>query len=243
MSYCLSIHTDDGLILCTSSCASSSHITSSHMHRFIWPDNRFITILSSGHQHTVEAVLSAIRKDLNQQAGTNLLNTCSLDETADYVATISSQAQNNLIQKKYKPIDCEATFIVAGQIFNQKMETLLIYTQGNYIHEPNTSPFLQIGERKYGKPILDRMAKRHTDLATAARCALVSVDSTIRGNPDACLPVELLIYKNNSLKMSHYLKLDENNPFFENISTVWSNGITTAIDHLPKFDWEIQINK
>lgn len=237
MSYCLSIHTDEGLVLCASTWAGDSK--DSQMHRFVWPDNRFIIILSSGYQITIEAVLDKLRKDLNQQKVTNLLNTSNLDETADYIANISTQVQKNLKKQGPRSLNYEATFIVAGQISDQNMGTLLIYAQGNYIHEPTTSPFLQLGERKYGKPILDRVAKRHTDLATATRCALVSVDSTLRSQKSHNFKTELLVYKNNTLEISAYLILDENNAFFKNISEAWDNGIVSALDHLPKFDWEI----
>lgn len=237
MSYCLSIHTNEGLVLCASSWANNSK--NSRMHRFVWPDNRFIIILSSGYQTTIDKVLNKLRKDLNQQKVTNLLNTNNLDETADYIATISTQVQKNLKKQGPRSLNCEATFIVAGQIRNQNMGTLLIYAQGNYIHEPTTSPFLQLGERKYGKPILDRVAKRHTELATVARCALVSVDSTLRSKKTTNFQTELLVYKNNSLEISTYLTLDENNTFFKNVSEAWDNGIVSALNHLPKFDWEI----
>lgn len=237
MSYCLSIHTDEGLVLCASSWANNS--INSHMHRFVWPDNRFIVILSTGYQITIEAVLNKLRKDLNQQKVTNLLNTNSLDETADYIATISTQVQKSLKKQGPRSLNCEANFIVAGQLRNQNMGTLLIYAQGNYIHEPNTSPFLQLGERKYGKPILDRVAKRHTELETAAHCALVSVDSTLRSKKSTSFQTELLVYKNNTLEISGNLTLDENNTFFKNVSEAWDVGVVSALNHLPKFDWEI----
>jgi putative proteasome-type protease len=239
MSYCLSIQTIDGLILCASAYTNNNKYSStSHMHRFVWPDNRFITILSSGYQNTIDAVLIKIHKDLNQKTAINLLNTSSLDETADYIAAISTQVQTELAQKNHQSVNYGANFIVAGQIHNQNMGTLLIYAQGNYIHEPSTSPFLQIGETKYGKPILDRMAKRHTDLAIAARCALVSVDSTIRSKTSTHFQTELLIYKNNCFEMGAYLLLDEQNAFFKSLSQAWDYGVVTALNRLPKFAWE-----
>jgi putative proteasome-type protease len=210
----------------------------SNMQRFIWPGNRFIIILSSGNQQTIDAVIDKVRQDLNTQALTNLLTTNSLDETTDYIAAISVKQQKALIKKYGKSQNFDANFIVAGQIFNKKMETLLIYAQGNYIHEPNTSPFLQIGEIKFGKPILDRIIKREVNLNTAAHCALVSIDSTIRSNPIAKMQTELVIYKRDSLEMDAYLMLDENSAFFNNTSTLWDQGITAALEELPRFYWE-----
>lgn len=241
MSYCLSIQTDEGLVLCTASWGSNSSNT--QMHRFVWPGNRFICILYSGNQITIDAVLNKLRKDLNQHTVTNLLNINSLDETADYIAVISKQAQNKLMQQGAQTVNYEACFIVAGQIHNQRMATMLIYAQGHYIHEPIASPFLQIGETKYGKPILDRLTKRNTTLATAAKCALVSVDSTLRSNTQANFQTELLVYKRNSLEICTYLTLDKHHAFFKDISATWDCGIINALNHLPKFDWEVQINE
>ncbi len=241
MSYCLSINTHEGLVLCAASFSptyADKPRLSSNMQRFIWPGNRMITILSSGNQRTIDAVFKHIQQDLIQQAPLTLLTANSLNEVSDYIASISAQQQNALMQLADKETPTAANFIVAGQINNQKMETLLIYAEGNFIHESNDSPFLQIGEMKFGKPILDRIIKRNISLNTAAYAALVSVDSTIRSNPTATMQTELLLYNNNSLAMSHYLLLDENSAFFNNMSSAWSKGVTTALDSLPRFFWE-----
>ena len=241
MSYCLSINTDEGLVLCSASFAPSAldnKTIHSNMQRFVWPGNRFITIQYSGNQLTIDAVLNKIRQDLNSHATTNLLTTSNLNETVDYIADISVKQQKALLKKHGKSQIYDANFIVAGQIQNKAMETLLIYAQGNYIHEPNSSPFLQIGEIKFGKPILDRIIKRDVSLNTAAHCALVSVDSTIKSNPIAKMQTELVIYKRDSLEMNAYLLLDENSDFFKNTSSLWDQGITSALEGLPHFYWE-----
>lgn len=241
MPYCLSINTNEGLVVCTYSYASANddnNAISKCMHRFAWPGNRFIVILSAGNLTTIDAVLDKIHQDLDQQSSTNLLSYNSLNEIADYLADISVQQQKYLNRRFEKAQDYSANFIVAGQIINKKIETLLVYAEGNYIHEPYTSPFLQIGEIKYGKPILDRIIKPNLSLNTAAHCALVSVDSTMRSNPPAKMKTELVLYKNNSLAMSAHLKLDENSRFFKKTAKVWGEGIISAIEKLPHFYWE-----
>jgi len=241
VSYCLSINTHAGLVLCAATFASdeTDNKASPCMHRFIWDGNRFITILSSGNQTTVDNVLNKIHQDLNNHSSQNLLTTNSINETVDYIAAISVKQQKTLIEKHGKSKGFDANFIVSGQINQKKMETLLVYAQGNYIHESNASPFLQIGEIKFGKPILDRIIKRSVDLNTASHCAIVSVDSTVRSHTNKKVKLELLIYKRNSLAVSHHLILDENSDFFKNTSTAWSEGITNAIARLPNFSWEI----
>ena len=241
MTYCLSIHTDEGLVLCASSVVALSKDSvqpATNMQRFIWPGDRLITILSSGNQKTIDGVLNKIRQDLNKQSPATLLTANSLDEIADYIAAISVQQQKDLVNRLGEGEPYDANFIVAGQIANKQMATLLIYAQGNFIHEPISSPFLQIGEIKYGKPILDRIIKRDTNLNTAAHSALVSVDSTIRSNPSSEMKIELMIYKKNSLEMSAYLLLDNNNAYFNDTSASWNQGIINALESLPKFYWE-----
>jgi putative proteasome-type protease len=242
VSYCFSIHTNEGLVLCASSFSTSNldqPQMRSYMERFIWPENRFITILSSGNNQTIARVIDKIRKDLKNQSTINLLTAHNLDEITDYIAALSVKAQKELITKYGKSQIYDANFIVAGQIHHQKMETMLIYKEGNYIHEPYTSPFLQIGEAKFGKPILDRIIKRSVNVNTAAHCALVSVDSSIRSNPSKTMKTELLIYKKDSYEIAHYLLLDETSDFFKNMSESWSKGLDQALENLPNFYWEI----
>lgn len=246
VSYCLSINTHEGLVLCAASFSATytdKERLSSNMQRFIWPGNRMITILSSGNQLTIDGVLKQIQQDLRQHATRNLLTANSLNEVSDYIASISVQQQNAHMQSADKYTSSAANFIVAGQIGNTQMETLLIYAEGNFIHESHDSPFLQIGDMKFGKPILDRIIKRNISLNTAAHAALVSVDSTIRGNPTVTMQAELLLYKNNSLATSHYLLLNENSQFFNQMSSAWSKGVTTALDSLPRFSWENEKSK
>ena len=104
--------------------------------------------------------------------------------------------------------------------------------------ESEEHPNLQIGEIKYGKPILDRVIKRDTLLERAGRCALVSMNSTVRSNLTVAPPIELLIYDTGSLNFSHQLCLSEEDPFAKQLSESWNKGLVTALQNLPKFYWE-----
>ena len=241
MTYCLAIHANDGLVLCSDSRTNSGSddvSVYSKMHRFVWVGNRLITIMSSGNLATTQAVISKIRQDLNQHAIISLLSVINLHEAADYIATISAEVQKNQASRDAQKRNYEATFILAGQIGTQAMETLLIYPQGNFIYESDVYPFLQIGEIKYGKPILDRVAKRDISLEAAARCALVSMNSTIRSNLTVGPPVELLIYKKDALMMSTYMSLTDKDDFAKKLSASWDNGLKQALESLPRFSWE-----
>jgi putative proteasome-type protease len=242
MTYCLAINTNEGLVLCSDSRTNAGFdnvSTYSKMHTFSWLGNRFITILSSGNLATTQFVLKKVRADLDNATLPNLLSVSTMHEVAEYIASISSNIQKTHLVRDSGSVNFEATFIVAGQIGSTSPETLLIYPQGNFINESNEHPYLQIGEIKYGKPILDRIITRGTNLNRAARCALVSMNSTIRSNLTVGPPVELLIYERNSLNSGRYLHMAENDAFAKQLSEAWHDGLTSALLSLPRFEWEL----
>lgn len=241
MTYCLAINTDTGFVLCSDSRTNAgfdSISVYSKMHAFVWPNNRVFALLSAGNLATTQLVVKRIKADLESGANPNLLAVNSMQEAADYVATISTSVQNLHVVRDTGSTSFEATFILAGQIGAARHETLMIYPQGNYIHESGEHPFLQIGEVKYGKPILDRVIKRGTQLEAAARCAMVSMNSTVRSNLTVGPPIDLLIYEKDSLNFTHQLCMTEDDPFAKQVSEVWNKGLVSALENLPRFYWE-----
>ncbi|MDH2915456.1 MAG: peptidase [Gallionella sp.] len=241
MTYCLAINTDTGFVLCSDSRTNAGFdniSTYSKMHTFVWPNNRVFALLSAGNLATTQLVVKRIKADLDNGAIPNLLSVNNMQEAADYIATVSMSVQNLHVVRDTGNNSFEATFILAGQIGVSRHETLMIYPQGNYIHESDAHPFLQIGEIKYGKPILDRVIKRDTQLDPAARCALVSMNSTVRSNLTVGAPIDLLIYEKGSLNFSHQLCLSEEDPFAKQLSEAWNKGLVSALDNLPRFYWE-----
>jgi putative proteasome-type protease len=241
MTYCLSINTKQGLVLCSDSRTNAGFdnvSTYNKMHTFSWLNNRFFTIMSSGNLATTQLVLKKIRSDLDSGTVPNLLSVNTMQEATDYVANISTNVQSLHVVRDTGSTNFEATFIMAGQIGTQPPETSLIYPQGNYICESDEHPYLQIGEIKYGKPILDRVINRDTDLNHAARCALVSMNSTIRSNLTVGPPIDLVIYERDSLTSGRTLHLTENDPFAKQLSEAWNAGLAKALQELPRFEWE-----
>lgn len=244
MTYCLAINTNQGLVLCSDSRTNAGfdNVSSyNKMHTFSWDNNRFFTLMSSGNLATTQLVLKKIRTDIANNNTPSLLSVNSMQEAADYVAEISTNLQNLHVVRDSGSTNFEATFIIAGQIALQKPETLLIYPQGNYIYESDEHPYLQIGEIKYGKPILDRVINRDTFLERAARCALVSMNSTIRSNLTVGPPIDLLIYEKDSLNGGRKLHFTEDDPFAKSISEAWNAGLIHALQSLPRFEWEDQV--
>ena len=241
MTYCLAINVDEGLVFCSDSRTNAgvdNVSVYSKMRTFCWPGDRLFVLLSAGNLATTQAVVKKINGDIPNGLVPNLLSVKTIEEAADYIGMISTQVQRTHTSRDTATTNFEATFIFGGQIGDQPPEIFMVYPQGNYIHESTNHPFLQIGEIKYGKPILDRVIKRDTDLNRAARCALVSMNSTIRSNVTVGPPIELLIYERDSLREGRHCQYTEDNPFARELSERWNKGLLLALENLPRFPWE-----
>ncbi|WP_035384647.1 peptidase [Ferriphaselus sp. R-1] len=241
MTYCIAINTDQGLVFCSDSRTNAGFdniSVYSKMHTFVWPGDRFFVLLSSGNLATTQSVVKRLWGDIEAERFPSLRTVPNMHQASDYIATVSAAVQRQHMERDHAATNFEATFIFGGQIGADKPETLLIYAQGNYIHESDEHPFLQIGETKYGKPILDRVIKRHTLLSDAARCALVSMNSTVRSNLTVGPPVELLTYRRDSLDFGQRTVLTENDPFAKQLAEAWNHGLLLALENLPRFPWE-----
>jgi putative proteasome-type protease len=243
MTYCLAIKVNTGIVFASDSRTNAGvdYVrTYSKMHTYSWAGDRSLVILTSGNLATSQGVINRIDHDLNDSKNRFNLKTASqLYEVAHYIGTLNQQEQaehGKAFKENRKAL--QATFIVGGQIAGQESDVYLIYPEGNYITVSPENPFMQIGEEKYGKPILDRVITEDTSLNDAARCALVSLDSTMRSNVSVGPPLELAIYENNTLAEPKYLKVDLDTPFFKDIQQSWSQGLHDAFTNLPRFEWE-----
>lgn len=241
MTYCVAINIDQGLVFCSDSRTNGgfdNFSVYSKMHSFVWPGERTFTLLSAGNLATTQSVVKRLWSDIENAAPVNLRTVANMLGASDYIASISAGVQKQHVDRDTSGANFEATFIFGGQIGKDRPETLLIYPQGNYIHESDEHPFLQIGEIKYGKPILDRVIKRATPLAHAARCALVSMNSTVRSNLTVGPPIDLLIYERDRLDFGQRTTMTENDPFAKQLSEAWNQGLVQALENLPRFPWE-----
>ncbi|MBI5329394.1 MAG: peptidase [Betaproteobacteria bacterium] len=241
MTYCVAINVDQGLVFCSDSRTNAGMDnvgTYSKMHAFTWHGNRTFVLLSAGNLATTQAVVKRINLDANSGAPVSLLTVNTLQEAADYVGYVSTDSQRTQSSRDHSNTSFEATFILGGQIAGGRHEMFLIYPQGNYIHESPDHPFLQIGEIKYGKPILDRVVKRTLDLERAARLALVSMNSTVRSNVTVGPPVEMLMYRADLLDGGRRCYYTEDDPFARLLSERWNQGLMLALESLPAFPWE-----
>ncbi|KPL27299.1 MAG: hypothetical protein AMJ72_09595 [Acidithiobacillales bacterium SM1_46] len=243
MTYCLAIKVKRGLVFASDSRTNAGVdyvSTYSKMHVFSVPGERLIVLLASGNLATTQAVINAIQRDLEDPSAPESLHGFHyLFDAAHYIGRLSQR-----VQAEYGPnlkengVSVEASFILGGQILGREPNAYLIYPQGNYIAASPETPYLQIGETKYGKPILDRIIRPDTELEDAARCALVSIDSTMRANISVGPPVELAMYVADELELTRRLSLGYSTPLFRILQRRWNQGLERAFDRLPRFDWE-----
>ena len=245
MTYCLGLVLEQGLVLASDSRTNAGvdYVTTfSKLHVFTPAPDRIFVLLSAGNLATTQEVLNRIRRDLDNPGDwTHLLNARYLFEAAAYVGKVSLQVQRDhgpALQQS--GMSAETTLLLGGQIAGEPHGLYLIYPQGNYFAASPETPYLQIGENKYGKPALDRIVSSHMSLADGARLVLVSLDATARSNVTVGPPFQLGIYPKDSLALSHFEKFDAESPFLQELQRKWNDGIRAAFLSLPRFGWEAQ---
>jgi len=243
MTYCLGIRINEGIVMASDSRTNAGvdYVrTASKMFQFTWEGERVITILTSGNLATSQFVINAIQRDLNENhKGFNLKTAKHLFDIASYIGDLSQEEQSKheaAVEKSGG--SAAASFILGGEIAGQAHELYMIYPEGNYILSSDESPFLQIGETKYGKPIMDRIISMDTSLNDAARCALVSLDSTMRSNISVGPPLELSLYTAGSLMTPRHVSYKLASPLYKSLQKRWNEGLHRAFLRLPRFDWE-----
>jgi putative proteasome-type protease len=239
MTYCVAIKLNEGLVFCADSRtnAGPDRVSSySKLHCFSLPGDRQVMAMTAGNLATSQAVVAQIERDLKDNAEMHIGRASYVSEIADYIGGLGLKEQ-----QKYRNagpgagFNAEATFIVGGQIKGNDPELYLVYPEGNHITVSQHYPFLQIGEAKYGKPILDRIVRPDTPHETAMRCALVSMDSTMRSNATVGPPIELLFYQAGSLAApTEYFKFEENDSYLVTLRQSWDENIRKAFEQLPQ---------
>ena len=240
MTYCVGIKVNEGMVFASDRRTNAgldnyNSYSKMYVHNGI---DRNIIILTSGNLATSQAVFNSIGKDLeDDKNGNNLNNLYNLNEIAKYIGrlTVKHSSPDGINQET---IELGSTFIVGGHIKDQESDLYLVYPQGNFIKSSEFKPYLVIGEIKYGKPILDRVVKSDTYLGDAARCALISMDSTMKADLSVGPPIDLVVYKNNLLKIVYQQSLEINDDDYQYISKQWEKGIFEIFKSFDRFKWE-----
>ncbi len=242
MTYCLGIITRHGLVIAADSRTNAGvdYIsTYQKLFDFSVPGQRVVFLCTSGNLSITQGVLTALRRDLKLEKSETIHTLPTLYEVARYVGSKIRQIQEQDRQWLEKDgIDFQCSCLLGGQIQGEDPELYLIYSQGNCVQATRETPFLQIGETKYGKPILDRTITFETPLEEVAKCALLSIDSTMKSNISVGPPIHLMLYETNSFQIRHHLQLRLGDPYLAKIRKLWEASVRDAFERMPNIEWE-----
>jgi putative proteasome-type protease len=241
MTYCLATISDQGLVFASDSRTNAGVdqlSTFSKCFIFGIDGQSVFVLLTAGNLATTQAVISKINRDIAEGASPNLYSADHISEAAEYIGSLSLEQQH---KGRGTPVgsgvDTSASFIFGGQIRGGDPAIYLIYPEGNFIAATEGTPYLQIGEVKYGKPILDRIINRRTGLEESALCAMVSMDSTMRSNATVGPPIEVFIYEKDSFSTRHHFVFKAEDPYLTDIRQAWDSKIKEAFSELHPYDW------
>ena len=240
MTYCIGIKTKDGIVVASDSRTNAGLDNVNIYSKMLTYDvgDRTVIIVTSGNLATSQAVFKSIEKDIKDNNSLNL-NTCKdFEQIANYLGKL------NIKHSSPDGINTDiltlgATFIVGGQIKGQPQEIYLVYPQGNFIRPADSKPYLVIGEVKYGKPILDRVITPNVKIGDASRCALISMDSTLKSDLTVGPPIDFAIYKKDTNKIASLKCLSTSDEDYAKVCNQWSDKVVKLFDTFPRFDWEI----
>jgi len=211
----------------------------SKMRVFAREGHRVIVTLSSGNLSITQNALSLLeQRARGGDGGPHLWNAASMFDVArligDALREVKTRDGPYLQQNN---IDSHANFIVGGQVRGEPPRLFEVYSEGNFIEATPDTCYFQIGESKYGKPVIDRVVTRSTGLLEATKCTIVSFDSTMRSNISVGLPIDLVIYQTDALAIKLQRRIDESDPYFQMIHSQWGEGLRRVFAQLPNPDW------
>jgi len=240
MTYCIGLCLKDGLVFLsdTRTNAGVDQIgTFRKMTLFQKDQDRFFTLMSAGNL----AITQAVKEILLQGQLLNGENLWTVNNSHD-AAVVVGNAIKQVYERDHKAlekagIDFNCNLIFGGQVKGERPRLFNVYSAGNFIESTPDTCYFQIGESKYGKPILDRVLNFSTPLNLATKCVLISMDSTLNSNISVGLPLDLLVYEKNSLKADKLVTLDESNPYFRMIHQLWGEKLRAAFNSIAEPSW------
>ncbi|MEY2790858.1 MAG: hypothetical protein RL295_1022 [Pseudomonadota bacterium] len=241
MTYCVGMVLNEGLVFASDSRTNAGvdHVsTFCKMTVMESPGEGVIVMLNSGNLATTQQVVNRIKQHATD-SGQPLTSHSSMFGVAELlgrelrktIATTRNEAPEQ------SDVDFSATFLVGGQLQGEAPRLFMVYPQGNFIESTADTPFFQIGESKYGKPILDRVIQPAISMSQAIKCALVSFDSTIKSNLSVGLPIDLAMVKSGDLRVTKRHRIDADDAYFRDLRSGWSQGLRQVFGQLPDPHW------
>jgi len=240
MTYCVAMRVDEGIVFLsdTRTNAGVDHVSAARkMTVFEHPGERVLVMLVAGNLALTQAVMQLLAEPASDRK-TTLYNAPSMADAARVVGDAVREVHRRDAESLAEfDIDFNCSFILGGQIRGSAPRLFMVYAAGNFVEASTVSPYFQIGESKYGKPIIDRVVTPSTPLDEVAKCALVSMDSTLRSNLSVGLPLDLLVYEKDALRVTRFSTLDHDNQYFEMIHRTWGERLRQIFGEIPNPTW------
>ncbi|MBI1386703.1 MAG: peptidase [Rhizobiales bacterium] len=243
MTYCVGLKLDRGLVFAadTRTNAGVDNIsTFRKLHLWERKGDRVLVLLTAGNLAVTQSVISALNESVAQSEPADArAETLMSAPTMFRVARVIGEALRDVRRIDGPALEAasafNASFILGGQIKGERPRLFQIYTEGNFIESTDDTPYIQIGEHKYGKPILDRVARRDMRMGEAAKLLLLSFDSTLRSNLSVGMPIDLLIYRTDALEVGEERRIDASDPYFRKLSGAWSDALREAFQKADEY--------
>jgi putative proteasome-type protease len=241
MTYCVGMKLDKGLVFMSDTRTNSGVDNVSifrKMHTFHKPGERYITIMTAGNLATTQAVISLLAERMKapEERNPSILSAASMFQVAQIVGELLRETiRSRALTGQSAETTFNATVIVGGQIKGMSPRLFLIYPEGNFIEASDDTPFFQIGETKYGRPILVRGFQRDMSFESAVKLLMVSFDSTMAANLSVALPLDMLILPDGEFEPLQQRRITADDPYFSSISHDWSTALRNAFHSLPDY--------
>jgi putative proteasome-type protease len=242
MTYCVGLYLKDGLVMLsdTRTNAGVDNISLfSKMHIYEITGERFMTVMTAGNLAVTQAVVNMLHEGIDTGERIETLYTVpSMFRAAQLVGeAVRRVYRTDGPTLEAQNVKFDVSLLLGGQLKGRGMRLFQIYAAGNFIEATPDTPFLQIGETKYGKPILDRVLQYETDPRDGVKLVLVSMDSTLRSNLTVGMPIDLMVYRRDAMRAEIRRRITDNDPYFRMISEGWSEALRNAYRAIPRPDW------
>lgn len=237
MTYCVAVRNDAGLVFLSDSRTNAGVdqiSTFRKMHVYEVPGERVMVLLTAGNLSLSQGVASSLRVQMELGTEKSLANAPNMFSAAKLVGdAVRKVYERDAESLKHFGTDFNISLIFGGQVKGEEPRLFNVYAAGNFIEATRETPYFQIGESKYGKPILDRVVDLHLSLDEVAKCCLISMDSTMKSNLSVGLPLDLMCYEKDSLRITRRTLIDQKDPYFASVRERWGEQLRKVFNELP----------
>ena len=255
MTYCVAAKLNAGLVFLSDSRTNAGLDNISTFRKMMVYEkagDRFMVLLSAGNLSISQSVREILQieqlrdakshkdqKDQEEAEPTTIWNAKSMFDAARVLGSaIRRVYERDAVALRHAEVDFNVSIVFGGQIRGEGMRLFRMYSAGNFIEATDETPYFQVGESKYGKPVLDRVLTPDTPLAEAAKCVLVSMDSTMKSNLSVGLPLDLVVYEVNSFKSDKIVCIDHDNPYYKMMHNSWGQKLRQVFDSIEDPVWD-----